>query len=144
MKSFVRNFVFRGMMFAWIGPAVLAMVWASLQSAGVIRTLTVSETVLGILSITLMAFIAAGSSCIYQIEKLPAAFAALIHAAVLYLDYLCVYLLNGWIPFEKIWFFTVIFAAGFLLIWFFIYLSVKRRVDKMNRMMPGTKDRNAA
>lgn len=40
----------------------------------------------------------AGVSIVYQIENLPKAFAGLLQAAVLYIDYLGFYLLNGWIP----------------------------------------------
>ena len=135
MKRQVKNFCARGAMFAWGGPVVLAIVWAALHAAGVVAGLTVNEAVLGILSTTLMAFIAAGVSIVYQIEKLPKAFAGLIQMAVLYLDYLGFYLLNGWISLDKVWVFTVIFAAGFTVIWLCIYLSIKRKVEKMNQML---------
>ena len=135
MKQHVKNFCVRGAMFAWGGPVILAIVWAALKAAGAVTSLTVNEAVLGIISTTVMAFIAAGVSIVYHIEKLPKAFATLIHMAVLYLDYLGFYLLNGWIPPDKIWVFTLIFAAGFAVIWLGIYLSIKRKVDKMNQML---------
>ena len=135
MKRQVKNFCARGAMFAWGGPVILAIVWSALKAAGVVTGLTVDEAVLGIISTTLMAFIAAGVSIVYQIEKLPKAFAGLIQMAVLYLDYLGFYLLNGWISLDKVWVFTVIFAAGFTVIWLCIYLSIKRKVEKMNQML---------
>ena len=135
MKQHVKNFCVRGAMFAWGGPVILAIVWAALKAAGAVTALTVNEAVLGIISTTVMAFIAAGVSIVYQIDNLPKAFAGLIQMAVLYLDYLGFYLLNGWIPTDKIWMFTLIFAACFVVIWSGIYLSIKRKVDKMNRML---------
>ena len=135
MKQHVKKFCARGAMFAWGGPVILAIVWAALQAAGVAESLTVHEAVLGIISTTLMAFIAAGVSIVYHVEKLPKAFAGLVQMAVLYLDYLGFYLLNGWIPLDKIWVFTLIFVAGFAVIWAGIYFSVRRKVDKMNQMI---------
>jgi hypothetical protein len=82
-----------------------------------------------------MAFVAAGISVIHQTENVPKAFAALIQASVLYVDYLGFYLLNGWIPVGKIWIFTIIFVAVFAIIWLIIFLSVKAKVDKMNRLL---------
>ena len=135
MKQHVKNFCVRGAMFAWGGPAILAVVWTALKAAGAVTALTVNEAVLGIISTTVMAFIAAGVSIVYHIEKLPKAFATLIHMAVLYLDYLGFYLLIGWIPPDKIWVFTLIFLAGFAVIWAGIYFPVRRKVDKMNQMI---------
>ena len=135
MKQHVKNFCVRGAMFAWGGPAILAIVWAALKAAGAVTALTVNEAILGIISTTVMAFIAAGVSIVHQIDNLPKAFAGLIQMAVLYLDYLGFYLLNGWVPTDKIWIFTLIFAAGFVVIWSGIYLSIKRKVDKMNQML---------
>ena len=79
-----------------------------------------------------MAFIAGGISVIYQLEQLPKAMAALIQMAVLYVDYLGIYLLNGWLPLNAIPVFTLIFAVGFAAIWAMIYLYVKRTVSDLN------------
>ena len=122
-------------MFAWGGPFIMAIVWASLQGAGTLQTLTVNEAVLGVMSMTVMAFIAAGVSIVYQIESLPKAFVALIHGAVLYVDYLGFYLLNGWLPLNRIWSFTLIFAAGFFAIWLVIYLVSRKKAKKMNDLL---------
>ena len=135
MKKYVKDFFIRGAMFAWGGPVILAIVWAALQAAGVVTGLTVNEVVLGIITTTVMAFIAAGVSIVYQIENLPKAFAGLIQMSVLYIDYLGFYLLNGWIPLNQIWLFTLIFVAVFAVIWFSIYIPIKLKVKKMNRML---------
>lgn len=137
MKKFIRNFCLRGAMFAWGGPVILAIVWMCLKQAGVVSSLTVNEVALGIISTTVLAFIAAGISVVYQIESLPKSFAGLLQAAVLYLDYLGFYLLNGWIPWNKIWIFTVIFAVGFAIIWFSIYIPIRIKVNKVNHMIGG-------
>ena len=135
MKKYVKQFCIRGLMWAWVGPVIMAIVWMALHGAGVITSLTVNQVVLGIFTMTVMAFIAAGISIVYQIETLPKAFAGLIQAAVLYIDYLGFYLINGWIPVNKIWIFTLIFVGCFTVIWFIIYITVKMKVDKMNKTM---------
>ena len=126
-------------MFAWGGPVILAIVWMCLKGAGVVADLTVNEAVLGIISTTILAFIAAGVSIVYKIENLPKASAGLLQAAVLYIDYLGFYLLNGWIPLNQIWFFTIIFLAVFAVIWFSIYIPIRIKVKKINKMI-GTGD----
>ena len=116
MKN-VKKFVQRGAMFAWGGPFITAIVWMCLKGAGVITVLSVEEVVLGIISTTIMAFVAAGISIVYQIEALPKAFAGLIQGAVLYVDYLAFYLVNGWMSTDIIWLFTLIFVVVFGIIW---------------------------
>ena len=135
MRKFMKKFCVRGMMFAWGGPVIMAIVWLCLQAVGVISELTVNQAVLGIVSITIMAFIAAGISVVYQMENLPKPFAALIQASVLYIDYLGIYLLNGWVPTNRIGMFTLIFVAVFAVIWFSIYVPIRIKVAKMNRMI---------
>ena len=137
MKKHIKEFCLRGMLFAWSGPVILAIVWMCLQRAGMVADLTVNEVALGIFSTTVLAFIAAGVSIVYRIEHLPKAFAGLLQAAVLYIDYLGFYLLNGWIPLHRIWFFTGIFIVGFAVIWFSIYLPIRIKVRKMNQMIEG-------
>ncbi len=135
MKKSMKNFVMRGAMFAWGGPVITAIVWAILKASGTITVLSADEVVLGIISTTVMAFIAAGISVVYQIEHLPKAFAGLIQMSVLYIDYLGFYLLNGWIPLNQIPVFTLIFAAVFAVIWLSIYVPTKMKVNKMNQMI---------
>lgn len=135
MKNYIKNFCIRGAMFAWSGPVITVIVWSILQSSGVISFLTVSQVTLGVITTILLAFIAAGITTIYQIDTIPISFAGLIHMAVLYIDYLGFYLINGWLRTDKIWIFSVIFAAGFVLIWMSIYISVKVKTDKLNKIL---------
>ena len=135
MKKHFRNFCVRGMTFAWTGPVILAVVWFCRERAGIVSMLTVNEAVLGIVSSAIMAFVAAGISIVYQIENIPKAFAGLIQCAVLYIDYLGIYIINGWIPTDRIWMFTLIFLAVFVIVWSSIYIPIHIRVKKINRTL---------
>lgn len=137
MKKHVIQFCKRGMMAAWGGPAILAVVYFALGRVGVIQVLTPAEVFQGILTVTLLAFIAAGVSVVYQIDRLPLTGAILIHSVVLYLDYILIYLWNGWLGqgLTPILVFTVIFAAGYALIWLIIYLSTRNNIEKLNKQL---------
>lgn len=134
MKQFLKNFVKQGLVAAWGGPVILAIIYAILEACGVVETLSVQEVVRGILSSAVMAFIAAGIPVVYRQEKLPLATAILIHAGVLYLDYLIFYLMNSWLKNDAapILIFTAIFFAGFALIWLMIWQVTRRQVKQMN------------
>ena len=135
MKKHIWEFVKRGLMFAWGGPAIMAIIWYILWRVGKIESLTPSEVLIGVLSTSALAFIAAGVSIVHQIEELPKGFAALIQGSVLYIDYLGFYLLNGWISFNKVWIFTVIFVVAFVLIWAAVYIPIRVKVSKMNKKL---------
>lgn len=134
MKKFLKDFVKQGLVAAWGGPVVLAVIYFILGKTGAVETLTVQKVSLEILSSAIMAFIAAGIPVVYRQEALPLATAILIHAAVLYLDYLIVYLMNGWLKngAGPILIFTAIFFAGFALIWLIIRQVTKRQVKQVN------------
>ena len=134
MKAFFKEFFKRGFISAWGGPFVLAIIYLIVGKIENIETISVNEVSLGIISITVMAVTAGGITAIYQSEKLPVISSALIHAAVLYLDYLFMYLLNDWIPRSEIGVFTAIFAAGFALVWLFIYIFTRRKTDSINKL----------
>ena len=133
----VKNFIFRGLTAAWAGPVVLAIVYACLKNAGVVDTVSVDELVRSVLTSVPMAFVAAGVTYVYKIERLNKALAAVIHMLVLYFDYLAFYLVNGFIPYNAIWIFTIIFVAGFLAVWLIIYIVEKIRVNRLNRRLQG-------
>lgn len=137
MKRFLKDFLKQGLVAAWGGPVVVAVIFLILEANGVVETLTVREMSLGILSSSLMAFIAGGISAIYRQEKLPLPIAILLHAAVLYLDYLLVYLMNGWLKNDTtpIVVFTAVFFVGFALIWLLIWQIIKRQVGRVNEKM---------
>ena len=140
MKGFAKEFLKRGMLFAWGGPAVVAFVWLCLDRSGEMTAFSVSEAVLGVYSSAVLAFVAAGITAIYQLEQLPKPIAGLIHLAVLYADYLAVYLLNGWIKPELVAVFSLIFALSFCLIWAGVYLAVHRNVAKMNKLVENSRE----
>ena len=137
MKKYVLEFVQRGLMVAAGGPVVLAIIYGILGATGVIDTLTPWEVCKGILSITLMAFIAAGITTIYTVERLPLISAILIHAGVLYLDYLMIYLLNNWLARDLTAFgiFTGAFVVGYAIIWVCIYFITKAKTEQVNRKL---------
>ena len=134
MKKYIKKFVARGLFVCGLGPIALAIIYAVLNATGAVSEMSVSEMIIGIVSVTVLAFIAGGISMIYEVERLPIAIAALIHAGVLYLDYIVIYLINGWLkegvtPFVI---FTSCFFAGFALVWLIIYLTSKRSTDEVN------------
>lgn len=137
MKAFLKEFTMRGLMVSAGGPMVLAIIYGILGATGTITHLTPGEVCMGILTITVMAFIAAGMTAIYQVEQLPLMTAILLHAGVLYLDYLLMYLLNRWIPGDliSIGIFTAVFSLGFALIWMCIYLTTKVRTKRLNQQI---------
>lgn len=137
MKKYVLEFINRGLMAAAGGPVILAIIYGILGATGVVTVFTPGEVCLGILSITLMAFIAAGITMIYTVESLPLLSAILIHGGVLYLDYLIMYLLNSWIPRngQAVGIFSAVFFAGFALVWLVIYLCSRKRIQQLNAKM---------
>ena len=134
MKAFFKEFLKRGFISAWGGPFVLAIIYFIVGKTENIQNIPINEASLGIISITIMAFMAGGITAIYQNDALPLVSSIMIHAAVLYLDYLIMYLLNDWLPRGKIGVFTAIFAAGFALVWLFIYIFTRRKTDSINKL----------
>ena len=135
MRQFLVEFSKRGLAAAAGGPVILAIVYGIIGSSGVVTSLSPTEVCRGVLTVTLMAFIAAGITAIYQTDRLPLASAIMIHGGVLYLDYLIIYLLNNWIQrsFTAISVFSAIFIVGFTLIWVIIYFVTKAKTDRINR-----------
>ena len=135
MKKYVLEFVKRGLMAASGGPLILAIIYGVLEATKTVTVLTPGEACMGIVSITVMAFIAAGITMIYQVESLPLSMAILIHGGVLYLDYLMIYLLNSWLPGNAVGIFTIIFFTGFALVWLVIYLCIRKKTKRLNEKM---------
>ena len=133
MKAFFKEFLKRGFISAWGGPFVVAIIYFIVGKAENIQNIPINEVSLGIISITIMAFMAGGITAIYQNDVLPLVSSIMIHAAVLYLDYLIMYLLNDWLPRGKIGVFTAIFIAGFAFVWFIVYLFTKNKTDEINK-----------
>ena len=135
MKKFLSNFVHNGLVASGFGSIVWVIVYSILHRCGVVgENISLEKTLIEIVLVSLLAFIAGGLNSIYKIEKLSLATAILIHATALYLSYTIVYLVNGWIKSEIIPFlvFTLIFAVGYAITWLFIYLLTKKTADSIN------------
>lgn len=137
MKEFIKNFCKRGLIAFGFGPVIMAIVYIFLEIAGVEGTLGFIELSKQILIVSAMAFVAAGISAIYNVERLALPLAIFIHAAVLYTDYILVYLINGWIKnsLMPLIIFTVIFIVGFALVWIIIYAVDKNAARKLNERL---------
>ena len=127
----------RGLVSMGLGPIVLAIVYWILKQAVAVDTLTVPQICIGIFSLSALAFLAGGMNAIYQIERMPLMTAILIHGIVLYVGYLCTYLLNDWLDFGiiPIVVFTAIFVVGYIVIWAIIYSVTRRSTAKLNEML---------
>lgn len=139
MKKFWKEFSLRGLLCASGGPIVLAVIYGILGATGAVEHLSPNEVCTGILTITLLAFTAAGMTAIYQMEQLPLFTAILFHGAVLYVAYILTYLLNGWLKQQllPIAIFTAIFLVGYALIWLIIYSIIKTKTEALNRKLKG-------
>lgn len=137
MKAFWKEFLLRGLICAAGGPIVLAIIYGILGATGAVLTLSPQEVCTGILTISLLAFIAAGMTAIYQMEQLPLPIMILLHGGALYIAYMLTYLLNGWLQksLVPILIFTGIFIAGYTLIWLVIYLIEKTKAEKLNKLL---------
>ncbi len=137
MKKFAKEFLFRGLIAAAGGPIVLAIIYGILGATGTVSSFSPKEVCLGILTITLLAFIVAGMTAIYQLEQLPLISAILIHGAGLYAAYILIYLLNGWLKQQltPILIFTVAFVLGYALIWCLIYFFTKSKTQQLNQKL---------
>ena len=134
MKKILTEFFRRGMAACGLGPLVLAIIYLILRQHADVQTLTVSQVIIGIFSLSALAFIAGGMNVLYQIERLPLMAAVSLHGGVLYISYLATYLLNGWLQqgMVSIVVFTGIFVFGYLAIWAVIYTVIRRNTDRVN------------
>ena len=143
MKKYVTEFFRRGAMACGIGSIILVIVYLILQYQGMIETLTVDQVCVGIVSVSVLAFVAGGMNVLYQIERLPLMVAILIHGSVLYVSYLATYLVNDWLEWGTVpvLVFTGIFVLGYLLIWVIIYAATKRNTARINEILKDKKQR---
>ena len=137
MKKFGKEFLFRGLICAAGGPVVLAIIYGILGATGAVEAFSPREVCTGILTITLLAFVAAGMTAVYQQEQLPLAIMILLHGGALYISYMLTYLINGWLKTSliPILVFTGIFVAGYAVIWLIIYRITKAKTKKLNRLL---------
>jgi cytochrome c oxidase assembly factor CtaG len=134
MKKFIKEFFFRGLLCMGFGPIVYSIIMLILYLCNVETTITGLELFKGIISTSLMAFLIAGSSVIWLIEKIGIASQIVLHGIILYFCYLLTYLLNDWLQKDQtsILIFSIIFIGGYLLIWLIIYLIERKRTNNLN------------
>ena len=137
MKKFLKNFLLRGLICAGGGPLVLAIIYGIMSLTGTVDSIHPGDASAAIITITLLAFIVAGMTAIYQVEQLPLPTMILIHGGVLYIAYILTYLFNGWlaISLPDILVFTGIFLVSYALIWLIIYLVEKSKAEKLNKLL---------
>ena len=137
MKAFLKEFLLRGLICAAGGPLVLATIYGILGATGTVESLSPREVCLAIVTIMLLAFVAAGMTAIYQTEQLPLPMMILLHGGALYIAYILTYLINGWLQnaLIPILIFTGIFAVGYALIWLIIYFVEKAKADKLSKLL---------
>ena len=137
MKKFWKEFLLRGLICASGGPIVLGVIYGILDVTGAVQAISPSSVCLAILSITLLSFVAAGMTAIYQMEQLPLPIMILLHGGALYLTYIITYLMNGWLQksLVSILIFTGIFLAGYGLIWCIIYFVERAKARRLNQLL---------
>lgn len=137
MKKFWKEFLLRGLLAAGGGPVVLAIVYGILGATGTVAQFAPGEVCMGILAVTLLAFTVAGMTAIYQMEQLPLPIAILLHGGALYIAYILIYLLNGWLQRSliPILVFTGIFIVGYALIWLIVYRVERAKAEKLNNVL---------
>ena len=143
MKKNICEFFRRGVAASGFGPLVLVIVYLILQRQAGVEMLMVNQVCVGIVSLSVLAFIAGGMNVIYQIEQIPLMVAILIHGVVLYISYLATYLLNDWLEqgMTPILMFSGIFIIGYLAVWAVIYFVTKRRTERINEILKRNQQR---
>ena len=137
MKKFWKEFFLRGLLCAGGGPLVLAIIYGILGATGTVESLSPKEVCMGILTIMLLAFIAAGMTAIYQMEQLPLPTMILFHGGALFIAYILTYLINGWLlnSLIPIAIFTAAFVSGYAVIWLIIYYITKAKTNVLNNQL---------
>ncbi len=137
MKAYVKEFCKRGLIAAGGGPCVMAIVYGILGATGAVESLTPCQVCLEILTVSLLAFIVAGMTVVYQIEKLPLGWAITLHGITLYVTYILIYLVNGWLQRQlvSVLVFTGVFIVGYAVIWLTIWLSTRKNTAAINQKL---------
>ena len=137
MKKFWKEFFLRGLICAAGGPVVMAIIYGIIGATGAAESLKPQAVCVEILSITALAFVAAGMTAIYQMEQLPLPTMILLHGGALYMAYILTYLVNGWLQnqLKPILVFTGIFIVGYGVIWTIIYAVTRAKAKKLNEKL---------
>ena len=135
MNSVIKKFLHRGLIFSVFGPLVYAIVMLIIDLCNVEVVASGIEIFKGVISTYLLAFIVSGASVIWEVEKIGLGFSVLIHGSCLYICYLLMYLINGWLKddLNNVLFFSLIFLVSYLVIWLIIFLIERKRANKFNK-----------
>lgn len=135
MKKRIKDFLFRGLICGGFGPIVYGVVMFVIYLCGVDTLIDGLMIFKGVISTYLLGFIVAGASIIWQEERLGLGLSIFIHGSVLYICYLLMYLINGWLLSDNILIFSIIFILGYLFIWGIIYLIETIKMKRMNKIL---------
>ena len=137
MKKYILEFLHKGLCACGFGPLVWAAVYFFLERNGIVEVLTVRKAIVEIVMVSMLAFIAGGINVVHKIERLPLMIAIFIHGVVLYLDYVIIYLFNGWLHsgVRPLAVFTACFFAGYAVVWVIIYLINNRNTRRLNQKL---------
>lgn len=116
------------------GPIVMGIVYWIIEMCGVDINLSGLEMLISIISVSLVAFVHAGSSVFHQIEHWAPIKAAFAQLSSLYVVYIFAYLVNSWLPlkWEAILIFTIIIILSYFIIWLIIHIITKNTLKKLN------------
>ncbi len=134
MNKYVKDFCLRGLMFGGFGPIVAGIVLFIVSFFEDVA-LGGKEILLAIVSTYILAFAQAGASVFNQVEHWSILKSVAVHFSLLYVVYVCCYLINSWIPFEinVVLIFTAIFVISYFIIWTAVYCIVKKTAKELNR-----------
>ena len=144
MKKYILDFGHRGLVACGFGPLIWAVVYFFLEKNGVVEVISVRKTVMEIVTITLLAFVAGGINIVYKVERMPLMAAIAVHGVVLYADYAVIYLINGWLDSDPIPFFifTVCFFVAYAVVWTVIYLAIRSNANRLNKKLTQLQENN--
>ncbi|MBO5360507.1 MAG: DUF3021 domain-containing protein [Clostridia bacterium] len=139
MNRYLKDFLYRGLIFGGFGPIVVAIVFMCISLADRGFSLTASQILLATVSSYLLAFIQAGVTVFNQIEHWSTVKSLLCHFVTLYAAYSVCYVVNSWIPFEPmvLVIFSAVFVLLFFVIWGIVYLSVRATSKRLNSQLKG-------
>lgn len=135
MKKHVKSFILKGLTAGGFGPVFAGIIYFFIW----LSTNDVSLNGLDILILTastyLLAFVSAGTSSFYEIEKWSLLKTVSLQCILLYVVYVFAYIVNGWIKIDwmHLLIFTGIFIVGFIIIWVIIYFIIQASIKRLNR-----------
>lgn len=129
----VKDFFLRGLIFGSLGPVIYGIVCMCISFKETVPFNGI-QIFIGILSTYILAFVNAGTSVFKEVENWSHLKAAGLQLLVLYVIYTICYLINSWIPFNWVVLaiYTGIFILAYIVIWFIVYLIVRKTTKDMN------------